>query len=141
MSADKNIKVETYLFFDGRCAEAVEFYRHALGAEVLMMLRYKECPDKGMIRPGTEDKIMHASIQVGDTRIMASDDCSGHTPKPDGFSMSIAAPDEATAKKFFTALGEGGQVKMPLAKTFFSPCFGMLTDRFGVGWMVITQQA
>jgi len=136
------MQVQTYLFFDGRAEEAIEFYRSTLGAEVTMLMRYKESPEPpppGMVPPGSENKIMHASFRIGDTVVMASDgNCAGK-PSFQGFSLSVDAPDEAAAERVFAALGKGGQVQMPLAKTFFSPRFGMLTDRFGVGWMVIVQ--
>ena len=131
--------IEPYLFFNGRCEEAVEFYKKALGAEVIMLMRFKESPERpepGMIPPGSENKIMHASFRVGDTMVMASD---GHcTGKIDfqGFSLSLTVANEAEAERKFAALQEGGQVQMPLAKTFWSPRFGMVADRFGVGWMV-----
>ena len=132
--------VQPYLFFDGRCEEAVTFYRDALGAKVEMVMHYKDCPDTpppGMVPPGSENKVMHASFRIGETTVMASDGhCQGH-PSFQGFSLSITVPDEAEADRAFGALAEGGKVSMPLGKTFFSPRFGMVTDRFGVGWMVI----
>ncbi|MDJ1160087.1 VOC family protein [Chelatococcus sp. SYSU_G07232] len=132
--------VQPYLFFDGRCAEAVEFYRNALGAEVTMLMRNKEAPEApppGMLPPGSEDKIMHASLRIGETTVMASDGrCTGQ-PSFQGFSLSISVPNEAEADRVFAALADGGQVQMPLGKTFFSPRFGMVADRFGVSWMVI----
>ena len=131
--------IEPYIFFNGRCEEAVEFYKKALGAEVAMMMRYKESPEPvppGRIPPGFENKIMHASFRVGQTTVMASDGCSGDQPKFEGFSLSIAVPTEVEADRVFNALAEGGKVEMPLMKTFWSPRFGMLQDRFGVGWMV-----
>lgn len=134
--------VQSYLFFDGRCEEAIDFYRKALGAEVTMMMRYKESPEApppGMVPPGSEDKIMHAAFTVGDSTVMASDgNCAGK-PEFKGFSLSITADNVASADTIFNALAEGGQVQMPLSQTFFSPCFGMVADRFGVGWMVIVQ--
>ena len=134
------MQVQPYLFFDGRCEEAVEFYRRALGAEVTMLMRMKDSPEPpqpGMCPPGSEDKVMHASFQIGDTTVMASDGrCSGQ-PVFQGFSLSLTARDEAECERLFAALGEGGQVQMPLSKTFFSPRFGMVADRFGVSWMVI----
>jgi PhnB protein len=134
------MQVQPYLFFNGRCEEAIEFYRKALGAEVGMLMRFKDSPEPpqpGMVPPGSEDKIMHASFNIGDTTVMASDGhCTG-SPSFQGFSLSISVPDEAKADRLFTALSEGGQVQMPLAKTFFSSRFGMVADRFGVGWMVI----
>jgi PhnB protein len=136
------MKVEPYLFFDGRCEEAIELYRKVLGASVDMLMRFKDSPEPprpGMVPPGSENKIMHASLRIGDARIMASDgQCQGK-PHFDGFSLSITAKDEADAKRIFGALSEGGQVRMPLTKTFFSPSFGMLADRFGLGWMVIVE--
>jgi PhnB protein len=133
-------KVETYLNFNGRAEEAIEFYRQALGAEVLMMMRFKDNPEPpppGMQTPGTEKKIMHASLKIGATILMASDGrCQGKSGF-EGFHLSIPAANEAEAERLFAALAEGGQVQMPMAKTFFSPRFGMTTDRFGVGWMVM----
>jgi len=131
--------IEPYLFFNGRCEEAVEFYKKALRAEVLMMMRFKdspEPPEPGTVAPGSDNKIMHLCMRIGDANIMASDGhCTGQTSFQ-GFSLSLTAADEADAKCKFAALAEGGQVQMPLAKTFWSPCFGMVADRFGVGWMV-----
>jgi len=140
MSTKTNGKlIQPYLFFNGRCEEAVEFYRSALGAEVEMIMRYKESPEPpkpGMLPPGFENKIMHASFRVGQTTVMASDGCSTEKAGFEGFSLSVAVPDEKDADRVFAALSEGGQVKMPLMKTFWSPRFGMVEDRFGVGWMV-----
>jgi PhnB protein len=131
------MQIQPYLFFDGRCDEAIEFYRRTLGAEVAMLMRFKDCPDQGMITPGTENKVMHASLHIGDTVVLASDGrCTGQMAFQ-GFALTITASDEAEAKRLFSALGDGGQVQMPLAKTFFATSFGMLADRFGVAWMVI----
>jgi len=130
--------IEPYLFFQGRCEEALQFYQKALGAEVQMIMRYKECPEApppGMIPANWGDKIMHSSFKVGSNIVMASDGC-GEAGKFEGFSLSIAVNTEAEAKKIFAALSEGGKVEMPLTKTFWSPCFGMLEDKFGVGWMI-----
>lgn len=129
--------VQPYLFFNGRCEEALEFYRAAVGAEVEMMMRFKESPDSpppGMVPEGYENKIMHASFRIGETVVMASDGCED--AKIGGFSLSLTVPTAAEADKCFAALSEGGKVDMPLGKTFWSPRFGMLTDRFGVAWMV-----
>jgi PhnB protein len=135
------MKVQPYLFFDGRCEEAIEFYRQALGAEVLMLMRFNESPDPpppAMIAPGSENKIMHCCIRIGETELFASDGrCMGH-PEFKGVTLSVSASTEAEADRLFYALGEGGQVQMPIGKTFFSPRFGMVTDRFGVSWMVVT---
>jgi PhnB protein len=133
------MQVEPYLFFEGRCDEAVQFYRKALGAEVIMLMRYKDSPEPpppGKLPAGSEDKVMHASLRIGDTIVMASDGFAGGQPRFQGFSLSITVPDEARAEELFAALAEGGQVQMPLARTFWSPRFGMATDRFGVGWMI-----
>ena len=132
--------VQPYLFFDGRCEEAIGFYVKALGAKVEMLMRYKDSPEPaqpGMLPPGSENKIMHASLKVGAMSVMLSDGHCGGKPEFKGFALSLDAPDEAAAKALFAALGDGGQVRMPLAKTFFSPCFGMIADRFGVTWMII----
>ena len=129
--------VEPYLFFEGRCDEAIEFYRQALGAEVTMLMRFKDSPEPAMCAPGSADKVMHASLRIGGTNVMLSDGrCTG-APNFQGFALSLAMATEADADRTFAALVERGQVVMPLAKTFFSPRFGMVTDRFGVMWMVI----
>jgi PhnB protein len=131
--------IEPYLFFEGRCDEAVEFYRKNLGAEVGPLMRYRESPEPhqpGALPPGSENKVMHAVIKIGDTKVMVSDGrCSGK-PAFQGFALTITAPDVAQADRMFGALADGGQVQMPLAKTFWSPRFGMVTDRFGVLWMI-----
>ena len=129
--------VHSYLFFSGNCAEALEFYKTALGAGIEMVMRFNESPDPpppGMLAPGFEDKVMHASFRVGASQIMASD-CCDNTGKFDGFSLSLVLATEAEANRYFAALSEGGKVTMPLGRTFWSPCFGMLEDKFGVGWM------
>ena len=133
-------KVQPYLFFDGRCEEAIEFYRKTLGAEVGMMMRWKDSPEpcpEGTIPPCSENKVMHAAIKIGDALVMASDGrCTG-APNFQGFSLSLDATDDAHAKRLFDALSDGGQVQMPLGNTFFASSFGMVADRFGVSWMVI----
>jgi PhnB protein len=133
------MQTQPYLFFDGRCEEAIEFYHSALGAEVTMLLRFKEGPEPqqpGMAPPGAGEKIMHASLRIGDATVLASDGrCLGQ-PSFQGFAVSLTVPTEAEAEKLFAGLAEGGQVQMALAKTFFSPRFGMVADRFGVSWMV-----
>ena len=132
--------VQSYLFFGGRCDEALAFYRTAIGAEVEMLMRYKDAPEQppaGMLAEGYDNKVMHASFRVGETLLMASDGCGGaDEAKFGGFSLSITVRTEAEADRVFAALSEGGSVTMPLGKTFWSPKFGMLTDRFGLGWMV-----
>jgi PhnB protein len=132
------MEIQPYLFFDGRCEEALAFYRKTLGAEVKMLMRWKDHPepDPNMCTSISSDKVMHASLRIGDTTVLASDGrCQGQ-PKFQGFSLSLTAPNDGAAKRLFGALAEGGQVQMPLAKTFFSSSFGMVADRFGVSWMV-----
>jgi len=134
------MQVQPYLFFDGRCEEAIGFYREAIGAKVEMLMRMKDSPEPpqpGMCPPGSENKVMHAALRVGETMVMASDGRCLGKPSFQGFSLSLNAKDEPDAKRLFNALADGGQVQMPLGKTFFSPCFGMVADRFGVSWMVI----
>lgn len=133
--------IQPYLFFGGRCEEAIAFYRTALDAELDLLMRFKDSPEPpppGMIAPGFENKVMHAEFRIGSSMIMASDGC-GETPAFAGFSLSVSVATAADAERVFTALAEGGEIRMPLGPTFWSPCFGMLTDRFGVGWMVNTE--
>ncbi len=128
------MQIQPYLFFEGRCDEAVEFYRAALGAEVMMLMRYKESPEP--CSHGTEEQVMHASLRIGDTTVLVSDGrCSGK-PNFQGFALSLTVPSDAEAERLFAALADGGQVQMQLTKTFFTTRFGMVADRFGVSWMV-----
>ena len=136
MTMPSAMQVQPYLFFEGRCEEAIEFYRGALGAEVMMLMRFKDSPDPGMVAPGTGDKVMHASFRIGETTVLASDGRCQGAPSFQGFALSLTVPNEAEAERLFGALGDGGQVQMPMTKTFFSPRFGMVADRFGVSWMV-----
>jgi PhnB protein len=133
------MQLNPYLTFNGRCDEAIEFYRKALGAEIEILMRFADSPEPhppGMIPPGWESKVMHASLRIGGALLMASDG-RGDTPASfQGFALSLSVPDAATAQRFFDALAKGGQVQMPLAKTFWSPCFGMVADRFGIAWMI-----
>jgi PhnB protein len=133
------MSINTYLFFDGRCEEALEFYKKALGAEVSFMMRFKESPD-GMPGHGSPDKIMHAFFTVGGTGIMASDGYAKGNPEFKGFALSITAKNAAEADRLFGELSDGGNVTQPLTQTFFSPRFGMVNDRFGLSWMVIVDQ-
>jgi PhnB protein len=133
------MQLQPHLCFEGRCEEAVEFYRHAIGAEVTFMIRFKEMPGPhppGAIPPGAEDKVMHASFRVGDSTVLASDGRCLGPPRFQGVQLALQVPDVAVAERLFAALADGGQVQMPLAKTFWSPLFGMVADRFGVTWMV-----
>ena len=134
------MQVSPYLFFEGRCEEALEFYKTALGASVQMLMRYSENPEPQQVtgRPPIDGKmVMHASFTVGDTTLMCSDGMASGNPNFKGITLSLSPATEAEGKRIFEALGQGGQVNMPLTKTFYSPCFGMLTDRFGVSWMVV----
>jgi len=134
------MQIQPYVFFDGRCEEAIEFYKHALGAKVEMLMRFKESPEPpqpGMCPPGSENKVMHACFRIGETAVMASDGRCQGKPSFQGFSLSLTVKNEAEADRLFAALGDGGQVQMPLSKTFFSPRFGMVADPFGVSWMII----
>jgi PhnB protein len=136
MTTSHSKQVQPYLFFEGRCQEALEFYRKALGAEVTALMRYQDSPDQTMVQPGSEDKVMHASFQIGETTVMASDGRCGGQPSFQGFALSLTVSTEGEADRLFGAIVDGGQVIMPLTTTFFSPRFGMTTDRFGVSWMV-----
>ncbi len=134
----KSTLIIPYLVFGGRCDEALTFYQSALGAKVEMLMRFNESPEPippGRIPAGFESKVMHSMFTIGGATVMASDGCEAGG-KFEGFSLSIALPDEAQAHKAFAALSAGGTASMPLGKTFWSPCFGMVTDRFGIGWMV-----
>jgi PhnB protein len=136
------MKIQPYLFFEGRAEEAIEFYRTHLGAEVVMLVRFKDSPEPpGMpLPPGSEDKVMHATLQIGESVVLMSDGgCSGKQ-SVGGFSLSIDVADAAEAKRIFGGLSEGGQVQMPLGETFFASTFGMVQDKFGIGWMVIAGQ-
>lgn len=133
-----NTVVQPYLFFGGRCEEALAFYRTALGAETEFLMLYKDSPEPpppGMLQAGFESKVMHATFRIAGNTLMASDGCH-EGANFSGFSLSLAVATEGEANRAFTSLADGGQVQMPLTKTFWSPCFGMLTDRFGIGWMV-----
>ncbi len=134
------MQVEPYLYFDGCCEQALEFYRAKLGAEVTSLMRYSDSPvpcDPAMVPPGSENKVMHSSFKIGKTTLMASDGhCKGQ-PTFAGISLTISVPAVAEADRLFAALSEEGQVQMPIAETFFSPRFGMVADKFGVSWMIL----
>jgi len=137
MSANTNQRtVQPYLSFEGRCQEALDFYRKAIGAEVTTLLRYKDSPDPSVSAPDSLDNVMHASVRIGETTIFASDGRCGGQPNFEGISLALTTPNEADAERLFAALTQGGQVQLPLTKTFFSALFGMVTDRFGVPWMI-----
>ena len=133
------MQVQPYLNFNGRCEEALAFYGKALGAKIERVMHFKDSPDPSMVSPGSENKIMHSRFRVGDAIVLASDGrCQGEA-NFQGISLTLSVPDEAEAVQRFTALSDGGQVQMPLTKTFFSPSFGMVADRFGVTWMVLVE--
>jgi PhnB protein len=133
------MELQPYVFFDGRCEEAIEFYKTALGAKVEMLMRFKESPEKEACPtndPAMGEKVMHASVRLGGGMLLMSDGHCAGKPSFQGFALSLTVKTEAEAERLFNALADGGQVQMPLAKTFWSPAFGMLSDRFGVSWMV-----
>ncbi len=133
-----NPSIQPYLFFGGHCEEALAFYREALGAEVKLLMRYSESPEPpppGRLPPGFESKVMHAEFRIGETTLFASDGCEDLSAFR-GLSLALSLPSSSEAARAFEALALGGSVQMPLSKTFWSPCFGMLTDRFGLAWMV-----
>ena len=137
------MNIQPYLFFSGRCEEAIEFYRKAIGAEVDMVMHFNESPEPmppGVLQEGFEAKVMHASFRVGDATILCSDGCDDKTTFS-GFSLALHVPTEADADRAFAALAEGGEVQMPLAKTFWSPRYGMVKDKFGISWMVMVPAA
>jgi PhnB protein len=134
------MSIQPYLFFDGRCEEAIEFYRGTLGAKVTTLMRFKDSPEPhppGTLPPGAENKVMHASLSIGDATVLASDGKCLGKPNFQGFSLTLSVASDTEAEKVFASLGDGGQVQMPLAKTFFSSSFGMVADRFGVPWIII----
>ncbi|HEY4140113.1 MAG TPA: VOC family protein [Pseudolabrys sp.] len=131
------MQVQSYLFFDGRAEEAIEFYKKTLGASVNALMRFKEGPDQAMCAPGSENKIMHADISIGETNVLLSDGHNKGQPDFQGFGLALTTKTEAEANKFFDGLAVGGAVTMPQSKTFFSPRFGMLKDKFGVQWMIL----
>jgi PhnB protein len=134
------MQVQSYLFFNGRCEEAIEFYKKTLGAKVEMLMRFKEAPGDHKCSPGTEEKVMHSCLRIGETAVMASDGMAQGKPEFKGFSLTINAKDKAEADRLFGALSDDGQVHQPLTETFFSPRFGMVADKFGVGWMVMVEK-
>ena len=133
------MQVQSYLMFNGRCEEALEFYKKAIGAKVEMMMRFKDAPE-GQCAPGSENNIMHSSFKVGDTVLMASDGMNSGPLEFKGISLTLNPKTEAECERLFNALAAGGQVFQPLIKTFFSPKFGVVTDKFGVNWMVLVEQ-
>ena len=131
-------RIDPYLFLNGRADEAIAFYQDALGAELAMRMSFGESPEKSPmpLPPGWDKKVMHAALKVGDTHLMLSDADCADDAQLKGFRLSLDCDDEASARRAFDRLADGGQVQMPLGKTFWSPLFGMLTDKFGIGWMV-----
>lgn len=133
------MQIQPYLFFEGRCQEAIDFYRQALGAEVVMQMAYKDSPVATSQPPEASDKVMHASLRIGEAEMFLSDGMCSGSASFQGFSLSLSPANDAEAASLFAALSDGGSVTMPLGKTFFASSFGMLRDRFGVGWMVMVQ--
>ncbi len=140
------MQIQPYLFFEGRCEEALDFYRDQLGASITTLMRFKDAPPTGSPQPAEGcaggppadgNKVMHAEFRLGDSTLMASDGMASGQPTFAGVSLSLLVRDAAEAERVFQALGAGGQVQMPLGPTFFSPAFGMVADRFGVSWMVV----
>jgi PhnB protein len=134
------MQVQPYLVFEGRCEEAIEFYKKALDARVEMLMRFKDAPEQpgsGECAPGSDDKIMHAALKIGEATVMASDGRMQGKPAFQGFALSLDVKNKEEAERKFRALSDGGQVQVPLGKTFFATAFGMVADRFGVPWMVI----
>jgi PhnB protein len=134
------MQVQPYLFFEGCCDEAIEFYHKELGAEIITLMRYKDSPEPakpGMLPPGAENKVMHSSFKIGENTVMASDGLCSGKPEFKGVSLTLTVSSESEAERLFNAMGEGGQERMPLSKTFFSSRFGMVADRFGVSWTII----
>ena len=140
MAVQQTVTVQPYLFFDGKCEEALEFYKGAIGAKVDMMMRFKEAPDQSQMQPNTGEKVMHAAFHVGTTQVLASDGHCAGKPSFQGFGLALNAKNDAEAEKLFTAVGKGGQVLQPLTKTFFASKFGMVTDKFGIMWMVMAEE-
>ena len=134
------MQIQPYLSFEGRADEAIEFYKKAIGAKVDMLMRFKDAPDQSMISPGSHDKVMHAAVHIGDTQLLMSDGRCLGKPNFQGFALTISAPDAAEGERRFNALADGGQVQMPLAETFFASRFGMVADKFGVGWMILVEK-
>ena len=136
------MQIQPYLFFEGRCEEAIDFYRRTLGADTVMLMRWKDCPEPAQpgMTPPSPEKIMHARIKIGETVVMLADGMCQTQVSYQGFALNINAANEAEAERVFNALADGGQIRMPLGKTFFSPAFGMVADKFGVGWMVYVEQ-
>lgn len=139
MAVQQTVTVQPYLFFDGKCEEALEFYKSTIGAKVDMLMRFKEAPDQSQMQPNTGEKVMHAAFHVGTTQVLASDGHCAGKPSFQGFGLALNAKDDAEAEKLFTAVGKGGQVMQPLTKTFFASKFGMVADKFGIMWMVIAE--
>jgi PhnB protein len=139
MTTHHTATVQPYLFFDGTCEEAIEFYKTAIGAKVEMLMHFKDSPDKSNLPPNSEGKVMHAAFRVGETQVLASDGHCAGKPSFQGFGLTLNATDDAEADTLFAAIGQGGTVMQPMTKTFFASKFGMVTDRFGILWMVIAE--
>jgi PhnB protein len=134
--------VSPYLFFNGRCQEAIDFYKRALGAEVSTLMRFRDAPPEAQrsMQPENADKVMHADLKIAGATVLMSDGRGSGTLAFEGFALCVEPRSRDEAERLFTAISDGGEVRMPMAETFFSPGFGMAADRFGVGWIVVTQR-
>jgi PhnB protein len=133
------MEFNTYLFFNGQCADAFKFYAKVLGGKV-ETIPYAGSPAEKDIPAEWRDKIMHARLSVGDAVLMGSDAPPAHYQKPQGFSVSASVKDVGEGERIFNGLSEGGQVQMPFTPTFWAAGFGMCVDRFGIAWMVNCEQ-
>lgn len=130
-------QLDSYLFFDGQCAEAMRFYERTLGGKLEPIMKYADAPDANACAPGAGDLVMHACLDLDGRKLMASDAPASHPAgKMGGFALSLNYASAEEARRTFDALSQGGSVTMPMQKTFWVESFGMLTDRFGTAWMV-----
>jgi PhnB protein len=134
------MQVHAYLVFDGNCREAFAFYRAALGAEVEMLQTVAGSPAEAQSPKAFHNKILHGRLRVGETLLMGADAPGGRYQKPEGTTLTLSTDTAADADKFFAALSAGGEVRMPLAETFFAERFGILTDKFNIPWMIIKER-
>lgn len=130
------MRMSVHLNFQGNCAEAFAFYTEVFKADNPFQITYGDAPKGSPVPPDWSGKVMHASVPVGDGLLMGCDSPPGKSTPLGGFQVSVETKDEAEVRQIYEALCQGGSVQMPLAPTFWSPLFGMCTDRFGVGWMV-----
>lgn len=134
------MQINPYLVFNGQCEAAFKFYEKLLGGKITGIMTHANSPMANQVPPEWRDKVMHAHMTVGNSVLMGSDAPPQHFQKPQGFSVSIGVKTVEEGERIFKALSENGAVQMPFQKTFWSPGFGMLTDRFGIPWMVNCDQ-